>query len=149
MNAFRLIITKIIKPNNNIFSIDYDKSDKIDNIIKVLFANFCLNEIDFQSKLEFFLETINNTFLQNIKDEFIDNFCKIQRTYNGFNRLAQIFKYKKSNIVVNHDIGLNEINEKQKNIITILHAKSKYLFSINDIINIINTSLTNNFHFFA
>lgn len=149
MSAFILIIKKIIRPNNNIFSIDYDKSDKINNIIKILFSNFCLNEINIQSKLEFFFEIINNTFLKNITDEFIQHFCKIQRTYTGFNRLAQVFKYKKSNIVVNCDIGLNEINEKQKHVITILQSKSKYLFAINDIINIINTSLTNNFNFFA
>ena len=149
MSLFKLIIKKLINPDNNIFFINYDDSDKINNIIKLLFSNFLLKEINTQNKFDFFSETINNTFLKSIKNEFIQNFCKIQQTYNGLKKLFHNYKYKRSKTVVNHDIGLNEICENQKNIISLLHCNSKYLFSINDLINIINTSLTNNYQFFA
>jgi hypothetical protein len=83
------------------------------------------------------------------KNEWIELFCKIQKTYKSFNKLAFIYKYKNTKIVVNTDMGLNEINEKQKNVFCLFHQNAKYLFTANDIINIINTSLTNNYNFFS
>ena len=59
------------------------------------------------------------------------------------------YKYKKSNIVVNTDIGLNELIPNSKNVICIFHKNARYLFHINDLINIINTSLTNSYMFFS
>lgn len=147
--TFKHIIKKIIKTDNNFFSINHDSSDKVDKIIKLLFVTFIFKEINTKKKFEFFYENIQNTFLKNVKDDFINYFCTIQKTYYGFNKLARIFKYKMSKTVINYDIGLNEIYENQKNVIGILHLNSKYLFSINDLINIINTSLTNNYEFFA
>jgi hypothetical protein len=147
--TFKHIIKKIIKTDNNFFSINHDSSDKVDKIIKLLFVTFIFKEINTKKKFEFFFENIQNTFLKNVKHDFINYFCTIQKTYYGFNKLARIFKYKISKTVINFDIGLNEINENQKNVIGILHLNSKYLFSINDLINIINTSLTNNYEFFA
>ena len=47
------------------------------------------------NKFDFFSETINNTFLKSIKNEFIQNFCKIQQTYNGLKKLFHNYKYKK------------------------------------------------------
>jgi hypothetical protein len=148
MTTFKLIVKKIINTDNNIFSSNYDNSDKNNKIIKLLFASFIVKEMKIENKFNFYFETVKNTFFKNIIEEFIEYFCKIQKTYNGFNRLAQLFKYKKAQIVVNYDIGLNEIKENDKNIISIIQCNSKYLFSINDLINIINTSLTNNYQFF-
>jgi hypothetical protein len=148
MTTFKLIVKTIINTDKNIFSCNYYNSDKNNKIIKLLFASFISKEIKIKNKIYFYFETIQNTFLKSIIEEFIECFCKIQKTYNGFNKLAQLFKYKKAQIVVNHDIGLNEIKENDKNIILIVQCKTKYLFSINDLINIINTSLTNNYQFF-
>ena len=147
--TFNLITKKIINPDNNIFSSNYDTSDKVNNIIKILFVTLMFKEINTKNKFAFFFENIQNTFLKNVKEDFINYFCTIQKTYNGFNKLAQIFKYKTSRTVINYDIGLNEINETQQNVMCILHLNSKYLFTIGDLINIINTSLTNNYEFFA
>jgi hypothetical protein len=148
MTTFKLIAKKIINTDNNIFSANYDNSDKRNKIIKALFVSFISKEMEVTNKFIFYFETVQNTFFKNIIDEFIHYFCKIQKTYNGFNKLANLFKYKKANIVVNYDVGLNEIKEYDKNIISILQCNSKYLFSINDLINIINASLMNNYQFF-
>ena len=148
MCALKIITQRIINTDNNIFSLNYDSSDKVDKIIKTLFASFILKEMTVKNKFLFFFETTQNTFLKTIIDEFIYYFYKIQKTYNSFRKLSQIFKCKKSKIVVDYDIALNEINENQPNVISIIQCNSKYLFSINDLINIINTSLTNNYQFF-
>ena len=149
MAALKLIIKKIINTDNNIFSTNYDTTDKVNKIIKSLFFYFISKEINIKSKFEFFFETTQNTFFKNILEDFIHYFCKIQKTYNGFNKLAKIYKYKKTSIVVDADIALNEIKENQPNVFSVIQVNSKYLFSINDLINIINASLTNNYQFFV
>jgi len=73
----------------------------------------------------------------------------MQKTFNALNKLAFRFKYNKSKIVVTTDMGLNEISEKNSNVLCIYHKNARYLFTANDIINIINTSLTNNYDFFS
>ena len=42
-----------------------------------------------ENKYKFYFETVHNTFFKNIIEEFIDYFCKIQKVYNGFNKLAE------------------------------------------------------------
>jgi hypothetical protein len=147
--TFKLIIKKIIKTDNNIFSNNYDKTDKVNKMIKIVFSSFFFKEFSVKNKFGFFYEIINNNFYKNINDEFIDYFYKIQKIYNGFNLLAKTFKYKKANIIVTKDMALNEININQKNVICIFHLNSKYLFTINDLINIINAALSNNDGFFS
>jgi hypothetical protein len=46
-------------------------------------------------------------------------------------------------------MGLNELNENDKNVISIIDNNSKYLFHVNDLIKIVNTSLTNSYLFFS
>jgi hypothetical protein len=50
---------------------------------------------------------------------------------------------------VTTDMGLNNININDKNILCIYHVNSRYLFNINDLLKIINVSLINNYMFFA
>ena len=87
--------------------------------------------------------------IKDTKEEFIEYFYKVQKTYNVFNRFVYNYKYKKAQIVVNTDMGLNEINENDKNVMCIFHNNSKYLFLINDLIKIFNSSLTNSYMFFS
>jgi len=147
--TYKLIIKKILNTENNVFSFNYDKTDTVDEICKLLFYIFLKEDINTKSKFLFFSDCLNNVFLKGKQTMFIDYFCKIQKTYKALNRLIYNYKYNKSNIVVNTDMALNEINETHKTVLCILHKKSRYLFTANDIINIINASLTNNYLFFS
>jgi len=151
LQGCKLIIKNIIKTENNIFSSNFDKTDKINILYKALFQSLLWEEITVYKKFSFLNKSLQDIFLRenDKKEEFIYYFCKIQKTYNALNRFAFKYKYNKSKIVVNTDMGLNEINEAQKNILCILHKNAKYLFTANDIVNIINTSLINNYEFFA
>jgi hypothetical protein len=152
MTTFKLIIKKIIKTENNIFSYNHDKTDTVNIVYKVLYKDFLNKDITVRKKFDFLNDSLQNFFLQDKyekKEEFIQYFCKIQQTYNALNRFAFLYKYKKAKIVVDNDMGLNRINENQKGVLCIFHKNAKYLFTANDIINIINTSLTNNYEFFA
>jgi hypothetical protein len=84
-----------------------------------------------------------------MKERFNDMFFKIQRTYYAFNRLKNVFFYKYAKSNVNTDMELNEIVEGEKHVICIYHKNGKYLFKVNDLLKIINNSLTNSHFFFA
>jgi len=146
---FKTIITKIVNISNHPFLFNYDNNDLTEPIIKTYLTIF-LNPNFLKSKFIFFEEVYNSIFLNNDKRiEFSILFSKIQKIYYAFQKIAFIYKYKKAQIVVNTDMTMNEIIEKDKNIICIYQNNSKYLFHINDLINIINASLTNCHIFFA
>jgi hypothetical protein len=148
MTTLSLIINRVLNLNNNIFFKNY-KSDNIDISFKLLFNSIIKNPISAKDKFIFFKESLENFLIKDTKEEFIEYFYKVQKTYNVFNRFVYNYKYKKAQIVVNTDMGLNEINENDKNVICIFHNNSKYLFLINDLIKIFNSSLTNSYMFFS
>jgi hypothetical protein len=106
---------------------------------------------NFGEKKYFYLnQFMNNIFIsKNVKNEFLDYFQKAQRTYFALAKLANIYKYKKATVKINVDLYLNELNPKNKNVITIIQKGSKYLFVGSDLVKIINASLLNSSHFFA
>ena len=154
---FSLIIKKIIRTENNIFLHNYDKTDKIHLLIKAIFTtydNLYFKEGEMvpvnSNKFDFLDKALNAFMIKDMREnEILNYFCKIQKTYHALNRFAFIIKYKKAVTVVNTDMELNEINKNNKNVICIYQEKAKYLFKINDLLKIINISLSNSFHFFA
>ena len=148
MTTLSLIINRVLNLNNNIFFKDY-KTDNIDLSFKLLFNSIIKNPINTTEKFIFFKDSLENFLIKDKKEDFIEYFYKVQKTYNTLNRLVYNYKYKKAQIVVNTDMGLNEISENDNNIICIFHNNAKYLFLINDLIKIINSSLTNSYMFFS
>ena len=146
MTTIGYITTKILNIDNNVFSINYDKSDIINPTMKLVFMSLVNNR--YNSKIIMFKESINN-FLKFSREEFINYFCKIQKIYYAFSRLAFIYKYKKSTMSATTDMGLNDITINDKNVLCIYHFNSRYLFNVNDLLKIINTSLTNSYVFFS
>ena len=146
MTSIGYITKKIINTDNNVFSLNYDKNDPIKPLMKLVFMSLVNNR--HKSKFNMFRETLVS-FLNFSRDEFINFFCKIQKTYHSFSRLAFIYKYKKSAMSVTTDIGLNDITINDKNILCIYHFNSRYLFNINDLLKIIITSITNSYMFFS
>jgi hypothetical protein len=140
------ITNKIINTDNNIFSLNYDNSDKIDTIFKILFYSLVNNS--YKNKFVMFKESLNS-FLSFSREKFIQYFCKIQKTYRALCRFAFLYKYKKSIISITTDMGLNDIDINNKHAICIYHTNTRYLFVVNDLIKIINTSLTNAPMFFV
>jgi hypothetical protein len=151
MDTYRVIIKKIMNTDNNIFAYNY-KNDGVDGLCKILFSSLLEKQIKTKNKFKFFNESINNFIFKadNVKREiFIYNFYTIQRINNAFKKICVLYKYKKSKIVVNTDMGLNELTYNSKNVMCILQNNSRYLFYINDLIKIINNALTNSYMFFA
>ena len=67
MSTFNKIINKVINLDNNIFLSNYDKTDKIEGIHKLLFYSL-YNNIFFKNKFHFLNENLNNFyFINNLK----------------------------------------------------------------------------------
>jgi len=149
MTTYSLIIKNIIDTEKNLFSLIQAPS-KVDYVFKILFTTLLVKNLSVKDKFSFFIKSLDNFYIKNNKEnEFIEHFCKIQKTYHTLNRFVNNYKYKKAEIVVNTDMCMNELNINDKNVICLFHNNSKYLFHINDLIKIINSSLTNSYSFFS
>jgi len=101
---------------------------------KHLYVNECLKNVFFNDK---------------IKEDFLKLFNKIQRTYTSFVKFGYLYKYKRSKIVVDTDLCMNKLEETNKHVICLYQHNSRYLFTIQDLIKIIDTSLTNAQYLFS
>jgi hypothetical protein len=117
------------------------------NIIKLLnyiFITTFKNTFLTNAKSKFiYLESILHNPLLNdtSKEEFLSTLCQSQRTYFVLNRFVRNYKMKKMKPIVSTDLYMNPIEEKQKNVITIYQNEQKYLFTLYDILNIVNRAL--------
>jgi hypothetical protein len=126
------------------------ETTKNENIIIILFELFLKIDYSLQKKYDYIKQTIQNIFANDkIKDDFIYLFSKIQKTYFGFSKLAFIFKYKKSKLLVENDLSMNFLNINNKTTICIYQNDNRYLFNIFDLANIINKNLSNAPMFFS
>jgi len=76
-------------------------------------------------------------------------FTKAMRVKNAFSRLLYIYKFKKAPIRIQTDLLLNDIDLSKKNVFAFIQNDVKYVFVANDLINIIQTSLSNCPYYFA
>ena len=117
---------------------------------RYLYKRFFNKETYNYNKFKFYMDTLKNTFMTEImKNEFIDNFNKIQRVYHILNKLAFTYKYKKSKIIVDNDLCLNKLEINHNLTFCLYQGNNKYLFNINEIVKLITTGLINSPLFFS
>jgi hypothetical protein len=93
---------------------------------------------------------LENSFYKNeLKERLLNIFSKAQKCYYAFSRLSQIYKNKKYPIVVSDDLMLNPLDINHKNTFILIEKKSKYLFSLNDLVSIIENAISNSPNFFS
>lgn len=100
-------------------------------------------------KLSCLNKVLNNIFITNeVKEKILDIFSKAQSTYFSLVKFINIYKHKKYPRVVTNDLTLNPLDQNHSSTFIMLQNKSIYLFSINDLINIIETAICNAPNFF-
>jgi hypothetical protein len=103
-----------------------------------------------KEKFHYLNSVLSNIFLpERDKDSFFTYFSLIQKRYHALSRFAFLCKFKKANIQINTDIFLNPIESHHPHVMTLLQNNKKYLFTLTDLVNIINTALGNTDFFFA
>ena len=84
-----------------------------------------------------------NPFMSEIMaQELLTDFLGFQKIYNGFARLAHIYKFKKAKVQINTDLCMNDLNPKNSNVFVLFQNNLKYYFSARDLINMINSNLS-------
>lgn len=78
-----------------------------------------------------------------------DAFSKAQRVYFAFNKFVNIYKLKKYPKVVTDDLSMSPLDINNKNTFALFQNKSVYLFSLNDLVQIIDTAIGNAPSFFS
>ena len=144
MHTFNLISKKIIGiPDTNMGTTIFETIHKINYYI------FLHKDYSIQNKFTFLKDSLNNIFIsEQIREEALNYFCRIQKIYNVFSRLAYNYKYKKAKIIIDSDLIMNPINENDKFTFCLFQNNYKYLFNIHELIKIINNSIANSCHFF-
>ena len=143
MRAIYSIMTIFIENTNLLMK--YNNSILIRIVLRILQNMDKTNSI-----IENFLTQINNVFFNDqIRDELTDTFRRIQNVYWTFNKFARGYKYKKTKILITEDLCMNELILGAPNVMCIYQHNTRYLFSVEDIIKIINTSLTHSDSFFS
>ena len=95
-------------------------------------------------------ELTGNQFIpNNEKDIFMEIYAKSRRTYIGFSRLAILWRIKHAKQTITTDLYMNEISKTNQNAIMIHQNNTNYWFSISDVLNQIETALTNSPCYFA
>lgn len=94
--------------------------------------------------------TLNNIFYKKeLKEKILDIFSNAQKHYYAFSKLALIYKIKKYNTIVSEDLSMNTLDPNNKHTFILIENKCKYLFSLNDLISIIENAIGNAPDFFA
>jgi hypothetical protein len=145
MNSFYQIIQKLI----NLNSVSLSTENHFHTILLFYFS-FKENVVNLTKKYDFLKRMNENIFLsENTKKEMVNIFSKSQQIYFAFSKLAFYYKWKRSKIVIDTDLGLNPINIGQNNTICLFHQGSRYFFIISDLVNLITNSLTYSSDFFS
>jgi len=100
-------------------------------------------------KLSCLNKILDNIFISNeLKEKILNIYSRAESIYFGLIKFTNVYKYKKYPCVVTNDLTLNPLDINHSSTFIMLQNKSTYLFSINDLINIIETAICNAPHFF-
>jgi hypothetical protein len=132
------------------FNLDLIHSNPDTSFLSIICHCFICKEYDVSYKFQTFKNIIDNNFhSKEQKESFIQLFQNAQKKYKQFCKLAYLWKWKKAKCNITHDLYMTPITSDKYYVLSILQYKVKYLFSKNDLINIINNSLTHSPYVYA
>jgi hypothetical protein len=141
-HIFFFIAQKIVDKESNRLTINIKK--------QIIISFITTNKYSIKRKFELITETEQNIFYNKaIVNDLLLFLCKIQKAYFGFIKFKNICLLKKTQTQVDYDICLNPIDKTKQTCICIYQNNRLYWFLIRDLMNIINTALTNAPGFFS
>ena len=168
MDTFFNIIQTIIKCNKNVLyhgeTEGFDSSITCEPIYKniLLIVHYMVYRLARQQEISnnrndnirmklITIDTIFNTLCINqinVKQQLQNLIITTQKHCNAFSRLAYIIKWKRCKIAVDCDLSMTPLNINHCNTVVLMYNRFKYMFSLQDLINIIETALSNSPNFF-
>lgn len=111
---------------------------------------FLLEENRYKNKFTTMGNIFNNPFVSAENKDFIfAYFQKAQKIIHAFQRGFFVYTFRKAVLQLDKDLLWNDIQPTDKNTILLLHAKAKYLFTLRDLIHIIEKALTHTDRFYC
>jgi hypothetical protein len=140
MNLFVYIINKVISQYPNVLNIGLVDLSSVYNTSQTIT----------EYKFSYFRFFYDNIFIPEIiKDYHLAVFEKSQKVYHIFDKLARIYRLKKSKIYNDCDLSMTSLDINNKNTIGIYENHFIYLFSRRDLIKSLNASLSHSPNFFS
>lgn len=128
---------------------EIDADSSMPNHVKIVLYDYIIKNYP-KSKYSLFMNNINpSIFSVYTKEHFLNIYCKTQRTYMRLLRFVNLCRHKKYKIQIKDDLYLNPIDTTKRNYMSIIQNNKQYLFTTGDIINILNTALSNAPNFFV
>jgi len=164
MESFFYIAQKVMSPNIEPYIYKDDFMSKVEFTdflrkttfpmpnVNTFFYNYVVHEKRNISKFKLLQSIVENMFCsEQFKEKILDLFCSIQKVEKALSKFAYVYKYKKATIKIKTDMYLNPIKFGDKNVMCIFDDKNScnYLFTINDLIQIIKKSLIHSPNFFS
>ena len=126
-----------------------DKGSEI-HFYKIFFDIFQQKKYSIKEKYVVLEKCMENDFLnEERKNQFLCVFQEIQHIYFSIERFAYIVKYQRAKIIVDNDLEMNVISEKNKYVIGMYQEGGKYLFHIRDVIHLVNHAIGHSNRFFS
>ena len=162
MNAFTYIISSFF-PDIDIFRVAFEFPRERNSVINKDFVAYgLLNSLHFgsikypqNSKFSVLdASIVGNLFLESSKKEsYLDIFCKAQKIYHGFCRLARFYKVKHAKqFDSDTDLYMNPFSSLGPSLLVNIYdddSRIMYKFRLTDLMNIANTALSHSPDFFA
>ena len=121
----------------------------IDRVFQAIFNEDDISEWIYEKYRNFYQILDNMFMLDHHKANALELFCKTQRTYWAFSRLARIFKIRCAKLQVSCDMYMTPIDPTKTRAIMIHQNGANYLFKLSDLINIVHSALSNSCYHFA
>ena len=99
-------------------------------------------------KLSVLSNYLNNIYISN-ELKILNVFCESQRIYFSLINLVNVYRYKCWPLVVTNDLTLFPLDINHPSTFVMIQNKSRYLFSMHDLIHIIETAICNAPNFFV
>jgi hypothetical protein len=141
---------KDVIDDTSVSKIEQNTPNYMGYIFTHILWNFWLKYGDVASRVSGFKKLIENTFMTNkdLEDLYIVN-AKIGKMWRAFNKIARLWRWKSAKIYNTEDLYMNPIVPGQKNTITIMKNRTKYVFHLKELIGNFNRELSNTCNMFV
>jgi hypothetical protein len=156
---YHRIIQRIIEPNMPLFSTKTEDILKAWLLIHKNHSGITVPAFQYYiyilsfphlNKFTFLMNNLRNRrFTLRQRAEILDIFCRTQRIYHTLVRFVKLCKIKRTPIYNTIDLLMNPIDRHTKSIIEIYQGNRVYLFTIYDVVNLVNANLSHSPFFFS
>ena len=151
MNKFFVeLLQRRAKTKNIVYPDSPDYWSNLNNNNETIYYMYFMMSSNEATKYQEFYKIYMNMFIPaKIRNDILEIFSLTQRTYYALSKIARKYKIKHVKTNMTTDLYMSEIDPHHKNSICIHRSSVNYWFSTPDLVNHIESALTNSPYYFA